>query len=416
MWLLASFVVSGCAPVGPVRAALYEDLPSLRREIAAAERAGKLDRARVAELAKAVASREVASAQGASGARRVRTVLGCARPMLSALRERSEVHDEPGAEAMLARIALRDQEPGTLVARYASESNPAWRAVAARAAVDRKDVLTRRAWFVDPDQRVRRAAFEAALAAPDPADLELLLESFRLDPDLLSRSLAARAAGAIGGEAAVLGLKDRYARADEAGRLTLVEAWAMPAAYATGGARELRLVADSRQGLVSVAAADALLRSGDQDASLVGLLVTALEHGSEDERRLAIQLAPLSDARVAAALDRARSDANAEVRVIALARLLGVKARAAEATKGLRELSAGKDVTADEARAALAVIGDRSVVSSLIAQSQSGQPWQRGRSAVALFRLGETVSAAKALADADAGVRLSVSCGILAAR
>jgi hypothetical protein len=416
LWLLASFAVAGCGPVGPVRAALYEDLPSLRRQIQEAERAGKLDHTRVAELAKAVASREVASAQGPDGVRHVRAVLGCAHPMLSALRQRSEIHDEPGAEAMLALIALRDTETGGLVARYSSEPSAAWRAVAARASLAPKDALARRAWFVDPDERVRRAAFEAALFAPDASDLETLLESFRLDPDPLSRSLAARAAGAIGGEAAVLGLKDRFARADEEGRLTLVEAWAMPAAYESGGARELRQIAEARQGLVSIAAADALLRSGEPDASLVGLLVTALEQGSEDERRLAIRLAPTSDERVLAALDRGRTDANPEVRVIVLARLLGVKARAAEAAKGLREMATRKDVSADEARAALAAVGDRSVVPLLVAQSQKGEPWQRGRSAVALYRLGETVPAARALADADPGVRIAVSCGILAAR
>jgi hypothetical protein len=413
---LGSLLLLGCGPAGPVRAALYEDLPSLRRQIQEAERTGKLDRARVTELAKAVASREVASAQGSDGVRHVRAVLGCAHPMLPALRQRAEVHDEPGAEAMLALVALRDTEPGALVARYSRETNAAWRAVAARAATDPKDALARRAWFVDPDERVRRAAFEAALSAPDKGDLEILLESFRLDPDPLSRSLAARAAGAIGGEAAVLGLKDRYARADEEGRLTLIEAWAMPAAYESGGARELRLVAEARQGLVSIAAADALLRSGDTDASLVGLLVTALEQGSEDERRLAIRLAPTSDPRVLKALERGRTDANPEVRVIVLARLLGVKARAAEAMKGLREMAARKDGAAEQARAALAAAGDRSVVGALLTESQKGKAWQRGRSGVALFRLGETVAAAKVLGDGDPGVRLAVSCGILAAR
>lgn len=414
--LLSSFLLSGCGPTGPVRAALYEDLPSLRRHIEQAERAGKLDRARVAELAHAVAAREVASAQGASGVRRVRAVVGCARPMLSALRQRAAVHDEPGAEAMLVLIGLRDQEPGSLVERYGKEASPAWRAVAARAALEPRDALARRAWFVDPDERVRRAAFEAALAAPDASDLEILLESFRLDPGPMSRSLAARAAGAIGGEASVLGLKDRFARADEAGRLTLIEAWAMPAAYRSGGARELRLVAESRQGLLSVAAADALIRSGDSDGALVGLLVTSLEHGSEDERRLAILLAPTSDPRVGAALDRARSDANPEVRVIALARLLRVKERAAESAKALREMAARSDGIADQARAALAATGDRSVVPQLLVSAQKGHPWQRGRAAVALFRLGVTAPAAKTLADADPGVRIAASCGILASR
>ncbi len=53
------------------------------------------------------------------------------------------------------------------------------------------------------------------------------------------------------------------------------------------------------------------------------ILARAIKEGSELERRLAIQLAPVQDADVQKALLAASKDANKEVAVIALARLAG---------------------------------------------------------------------------------------------
>ncbi|MFZ5891157.1 MAG: HEAT repeat domain-containing protein [Myxococcota bacterium] len=411
-----SLEVVACAPSGPVRAALYGDLPSLREEIRRAEREGHLGRADVKRLARAVAERETASATGKSGVRHVRALSACGAALLPALRRRSEQHDEVGASAMLARISLRDIATDKLVSEYARAADPAWRAVAARSAVSAEDVLLRRAWFTDTDQRVRQAAFEAAALAPAPEDLQHLLEAFRLDPDPTCRSRAAHAAGSLGGEASVLGLADRFARADQEGQLTIVEAWSMPASFKSGGSRELSLIAAQGRGLVSIAAIHALLRLGERDGSLAGLLATAIEQGSEEEQRLAMLQAPLGDARIEAAIVKASTNSNPEVRVIALSRLLEVPARAPKAKQALKELSAKRLPVAAEARAALAFIGDRSVVRELVAEAQTGPAWSRARAASALFRLGESARAAATLADSDPGVRIGTACSILASR
>jgi HEAT repeat protein len=411
-----ALLAGACAPSGPVHAALYGDLPSLREQIAQAAKGGKLDRRATVELAEAVASREVVSAQGKSGARHVRALSACARPLLPSLRRRAEVHDEAGAEAMLVLLSLRATDPDVLVQRYAGDRDGSWRAVAARSARTPNDVLQRRSWFVDPDERVRRAALEAAETNPDPSDAEALLEAFRLDPDPLSRSLAARAAGAIGGEAVVLGLRDRFDRADEAGQLTIIEAWAMPAAYKTGGARELTAVMDTQHGIVAVAAAAALLRSGEKDGRVVGFLASTIEHGSDDERRLAIMLAPSDDPRVAQALDRAANDNSPEVRVMVWSLFLSSPARRMTAFQKLRQLAVQTDPPAFEAQAALARAGDRVTIPALTTEAQKGAPARRGSAAVALFRLGETSKAALALGDADPGVRVAAACGIISAK
>lgn len=414
--LLIALSLVGCAPSGPVRAALYEDLPSLREQIRRAEREGKLGRSEVKSLARAVAERETASATGASGVRHLRALGACGTSLLPALRRRSEQADDVGASAMLGRISLNDVTTSELVPRYAKDSNGAWRAVAARAAVHAEDVLLRRVWFIDPDQRVREAAFDAALLAPSADDLPSLLEAFRLDPDPSCRSRAARAAGAIGGEPSVLGLADRFARAEPEGQLTIIEAWSMPASYRSGGARELSLIASAGRGLVSVAATGALLRAGERDGSLAGLLAMAIEQGSEEEQRLAMLQAPIADARILDALGRASADPNPEVKVIALSRLLEVPARAQAAKLALKQLASKPLPAAAEARAALASLGDRSVVPELVAEAQTGPAWARPRAASALFRLGESARAAATLADADPGVRIGAACSILASR
>jgi hypothetical protein len=414
--LAFALLLSACAPSGPVRAALYGDLPSLRDEIRRAQRENKLDRAAVKHLARAVAEREAASANGSSGVRHMRALSVCGRALLPELRKRSEQSDDVAASAMLLRISLNDVRTDALVKEYAHQRDGAWRAVAARAAVAPVDVLQRRAWFTDPDQRVRQAAFEAAALAPQSEDLQHLLEAFRLDPDPTCRSRAAHAAGALGGEASVLGLADRFARADQEGQLNIVEAWAMPASYKSGGERELQALAATSRGLVSVAAAGALLRMGEQDGALAGILATAIEQGSEEEQRLAMLEAPISDLRVQAALDRTSRSENPEVRVIALSRLLDLPARSAAARTALKGLAKTTLPTAVEARAALAFIGDTSVVQELVAEAQSGPAWARARAAVALFRLGQSARAASTLADSDPGVRIGTACGIVTSR
>ena len=408
--------VAACAPSGPVRAALYGDLPTLREEIRRAESAHKLDRGEVKRLALAVAERETASATGSSGVRHVRALSVCGTALLPALRRRSEQKDEVGAQAMRVRTALRDTSTAALVKEYASAKDAAWRAVAARAAVAAEDALQRRAWFTDPDQEVREAALEAAAIAPVSEDREALLEAFRLDPDATCRSRAARAAGALGGEDSVLGLADRFARADTEGQLTIVEAWAMPASYSSGGARELRQLASAGAGLSSVAAAEALLRQRDHDGAFAGILAMAIEHGSDEEQRTALRQAPIADERVRGAVERVSHSANVEVAVLAWSRLLEEPAHSAAAMNALRAIAKKPIPAASEARAALAAAGDKSVVPELVAEAQSGAPWSRGRAAVALFRLGEPARAALTLADQDPGVRIAAACSIVAAR
>lgn len=411
--LVLALGISACSPSSTVKVALYGDLPALQREIERADRAGELDRSAVVKLADALARRELAAAQGASGARRVRQLRACALPLSDALGERAEGKDEVAAEAALALLAQRKLEAEPLLEAHASDANGAWRGVAARAALRRTDVAQRRRWFEDPDQRVRRAAFEAALEAPDPGDLDAALESLRLDPDPLVQSLAARLVGKLGGEAAVLGLRDRYARADGPTQLGIIDAWAAPAAFRAGGERELRRVLELAQDTSSVAAARALLASAPKDAAVIGVIEHAIRDGGDAERRLAIAAAPTDDESIVKALLGAAKDQEPAIAAAAWERLSPLPRHRNEAFRALRSLAQAKGAAGEDARAVLARLGDRSVVPALIADVKTAEPWRRQAAALDLFDLGEASAAARALADPDPGVRTNVACGVL---
>lgn len=417
-WLIAvALLVAGCGTAGVVETALHGDLAALKRDVKQSRESGRLDKATVEDLAQAVAGREVRSSTGSAAVDRIKDVRACAKPLVDVLEARADQADDAAAEATLTLLELGRRDARELVRRYRDASSGAWRAVAARAATGKEHGPLRRKLFVDPDERVRRSALRAAMEARSGDDLEAALEAARLDPDLVSKAHATRAVGAIGGERAVLALRDHWARADETTRITIIDAWAMPASYSTGGEHELVTVAENKQGTLAITAADALVRARGRFASSgVATLIRAVAQGTDAERRLAIQLVPLADKDAVAALEKASKDADKEVKVMALARLAGESAHKAKALEGLRELAKKDDDLGLQARAALAAAGDAGVKKQLT--DLLGAPKARTRTTAArgLLALGDYGNAATALADDDPGVRTAVACSVLAAR
>jgi len=409
-----SLLPFACATLPPVDAALRGDLATLRRSIGTEQRRGSLDRENAGKIARAVAEREVYSGTGPGATARIRSLRACALPVMGALEARAERQDEPAAEATLVLLANRRVEAETLASRYEDADSGAWRAVAARASLEPARFAKRRQYFVDPDQRVRRAALEAALEAPASLDRAALFEAARLDPDLYCRGLATRALGAIGDAEAVRALLDLWEQAeDDADRVTIVEAFGKRETFEAGGRAELLRLAEAGPGVPSVAAAGTLLRV-DPTASprAKALLARALTDGSTDEQRLAIQLLPL-DAATQKLLDGAAKDADAGVRVAALERLLEVPAARQRALAALRNEAKPDAEGADAARSALARARDASVGPGLV-KALTSPAWQKRQDAgLALVALGDYAHASTLLADDDANVRVAVACRIL---
>jgi hypothetical protein len=412
-FVLLAALLTGCASQGAVRAALSSDLASLKRSIKDEQASGKLDRDRAREIAEAVASREIYSEGGRGAARRIRQLRACSQPLRSALEARAERHDEGGAEAALLLLATGARRAERYAGLYVDAESGAWRAVSARASTAPERFLQRRRYFTDPDERVRRAAFEAALEAPGKLDLEPLIEAARLDPDPYSRSLAVRGIGALGGARAVRALGDLWDRADEDVRLTIIEAWRRARTYRAGGQAALLRTAEARAGLTSVAAASALLSDPTHRGLAVTLLAQAAAEGASDEQLLALATVPL-EARVLPQLQKAAKDADATVRVAALSRLLELPASKARALEELRALAKTRGDAAAAARDALAELGDRNVAPLLVKELTASDASSRHAAGRGLLALGSFDRAATLLGDGDASVRVAMACSILA--
>lgn len=417
---LCLLMLAACGPKPPARTALYGNLAELKRDIQSAQQAGKLSHAAVVDLAQAVAEREVTSAEGSAGALRIRSLRSCARPLRPAIERRARKEDDVGAELTLILVEMHAAQNTELLNRYARANSGAWRAVAARAADRPIDADMRKAFFVDPDERVRRAAFGTALSVRGAAELEALLEAARVDPDPRSQSLAIHAAGAIGGERAVLALKDLWAQADDPTRIAIVDAWSEPASFTTGGARELVWAAESGGGLAAVSASYALSRAGGEDSTVANArLRRSISDGSDDEKRLALNVAPMNS-ETEIAIAKAAKEASPELRVVALTRLIGVEGRRSDALRGLREMANGKPSSESELRAqgdaqsALARAGDSSVAAALLKNLRDPKVEVRSHAARGLTNLGDYSNAATALADDDVNLRSEVACLVLA--
>lgn len=411
---LASLVLLGCGSSGAVEAALHSDLPSLRSSIGAEQRSGELDRGRVTRIAEAVAAREVYSGKGPAASTRIRGLRSCSTPLLSVIAARAERPDEAGAEAKLVLLEAGRATPSSLVAKYAESDSGAWRAVAARATTAPEFFHLRRRFYVDPDERVRRRALEAARQAPAELDLEALREAARLDPDPMSQSLAVRAIGALGGQAAVRALNDLWERAEDDARLAILEAWGAKPTFQAGGRAELLRVAETGRGMPAVAAALTLLRVDPSSAALATALLTrTITEGPTDEQLLAIGAVPL-EASALEAVRKAAHDADPDVRIAALSRLLEVSAERNRALTALRDEAKRGAAARESARAALARAGDASVRPELQKALGSNDGQRRTEAGMSLLDLGDYRNAATLLGDGEASVRLAIACRILA--
>lgn len=404
--------LSGCAGPRPeVKAALVGTLPELRQEIARAERSGKLSDSRVEALARAVAEREIASASGRDAATQLALFRPCLPSVETALSERATRGDEAAAVATLLLFEAGKGDASELVTRYRDADSGAFRALAARATLAPEQAELRRRYFTDPDERVRRAAFEAALRAPIAGQVSDLLEAARLDPNPTNRARAAQALGRIGGERAVLGLVDLFNGADEQQQLAVLDAWSESPSFADGGERELARALD-HSGLVGVSAASLLLESRDSRAAAIAVLARAIEGGSDDERRLAVMVAPLSEPAIKTALQKAAKAPSPEVTPLLLSRLAELPEQREQARASLEKLVEDKSDDGIEASYAAAPLGSARAVARVQQELTHERASRRLRAALFLARLGPKPRVASRLADDDPFVRSSLACSL----
>ncbi|HEY3820857.1 MAG TPA: HEAT repeat domain-containing protein [Polyangiaceae bacterium] len=414
-WLLA------CAPSPAMRAAETGDRAGLKSAVAERETSATLSNRDAAALALTVASREVRDATGPDAAARVRDAWPCAHELDDALASRMKTHDEAGAEAALARVDGRGLELGDLRG-YLGDTDPRWRAAGARSLVGPDDHAARLQALLDPDPHVRRQAARAARDASDADDLGPLAEVARVDPEMLVRTEAVRAIGALrprSDDQAAGVLRDLWPVGDDGLREDIALAWAGPEMWDAGGREALRTVVASEHGAGAVEAAAAVLRhkdaSGDVAVAALAQLVRAIEQGAPSTREQAIAQAPLDRPELLAAVEKAAEGDDDDVRLAALARLAVSPAHDARTVDALEAFAQPGSRLAHRARFALASAGDRRIQGWLEQDLTSERAFDRLSAATALASLDASARAAPLLADVDPSVRVRVACTLLMA-
>jgi len=427
--LLPAAVVAsaGCASSPAIRAAEQGQYEGLRASVAADVQAGRFGLREAAAFARAVAQGEVQRAKGDEGAQRIRSFVSCAREVDDVLDKRADTRDDLGAVAAMVRIDAGIASAGGF-SRWARTSptapESAWRALGARALVSGDDGALRRKLIADPDEEVRRGALRAALEAADPDDTEAVIEAARVDPSAGARAQAIRAAGVIGGERAVLALKDIWPRADESVRESIVDAWATHASFNTGGRRELVWVINRHHSRASIAASIALMRAGGESGvEAQGALEHAVNEGPTADRIRAIEAAPLSLPALREAVAKAETESDEAVAVAAMVRRFeassdvggAVGAARQELADTLLKLADASGAGALGAKGALARAHDRRILPILERDSIAGEQKTRAEAGTALAVLGDLPRAAVVAADPEPRVRVTVACAILRA-
>lgn len=419
--LALATVLSACTPSEAVLAARKPDFKKLAAEIERERKAGELSNGEVEDIADAIAEGEIARAKGTDGESLLPTFGGCAREVKSSLRARFDKGDDLGAAAgeVLLSSGAVDEDEWVDFARD-RDPRPGFRALGARGLLDEDDFALRRSLFLDLDERVRGNALKAALRAPSKDDLEALIEAARVDPFPPARSAAARAIGRIGGERALVALKDLWLKADPRLREAIVDALVSPATFEVGGREALvRAAEDPSPG--SVPAAIVLARIViDQEPeraareSALGVLVRAIKLGTRGDRTYAMVMAP-PDPVVLEALRVAKDDSDPGIALVAHGRLayVGTAEEQKAARVKLLEIAKGDDPEANRAMAELASLRDKKVVDLLVKELSKESSFARAFAARHLVLMGELALAAKALADAEPYVRASAACAVL---
>lgn len=411
---VAATWLSGCATSDGARLAEKGDYAGLRKYL---EQKGRsLDGGEARDIARAVVHHEIAAAPKPEDAKaRLDDLALCVARVEGTLDERAKTHDDVGAKAayMLVDYGVVGSSRWR---KEAGSEDAAWRAVGARS-LTKKGEDRRRQLFLDLDTRVRTGAFAAALDAGDPDDGTELVEAIRVDPELGIRGMAARAAGALGGEAIVNALRDRWEQNDDVVRISIVSGWGRDESYKSGGRDRLLWVAETTRGTPAITAASLLFRhGGGESASGRAALARAIEEGPTGQRVIAINLSPPDDPVLQKAILAAAESEDGQVRGAALGKLALVKEHKQKALEALGELAARGSADSNHAKHVLADLGDRRVVRLLVDDTKAPEPGVRSWAAHELASMKEFPEASVVMADDDVQARVRAACGVLAMR
>ncbi len=446
-WLLGLFLATAVSSVGALSCANSvcrlpdgADSSLWQRALASKHQRGAVSNEDAACLARSVASRELlATKSEAEGFMRLQESEACAAELDDALSERMKKHDGAGALAALERLESGRFDTDEARA-FLSEGDERWHAVGVRALQGTRigDRKLRQSAVLDASPRVRRSALRASSDAKDVADLDLLFETARVDPDLLLRNEAVRAIREIlrGDRANALApgsvnrLQDLWISGDDAVKADVAVTLALPPFFTNGGREALLVRIALGNGSGAIAAAGVVLSAAWRDAELLSaasaLVSRHVAEGSRRDRLHAIRFARPLGVELDG-LRKAATDGDREIRIAALARLRDSSGDRESATADLLAM-AGQGVrpgpAVDDpsvraaallARSVLARAGDRRVQAWIEQDLNSPDADLRRGAASSLAALGLPARAVMLLVDADPSVRMRAACTILVA-
>jgi len=411
------FSLAACSAPSALAPARSGDLNALRSALLQDAQMGRLTRSSLVRIASALASHEIDSTKGPEAISRIAQARLCARHLTDSLQSRAEQSDDAGADAAMALLLAdpdSESDDADTWRSSADSSSPSWRAVGARTLFRESDGELRRKLMQDLDENVRLAAVRASELAADVSDFPLLLEMGKHDPNNLVRVAALRAAAAFPSEAFVLELRDLWTHASEPLRQTIVAVWSFPGVLEAGGQRELITVAETTDGAPAIIAGGILYRLG-QGTKGAGLaaLVRGAKSGPARNVVLAMTMGPLDDPSVLAAILEQAKNPDPTVKVAALSRIARLPSHKDDALNQLRSLAASNLPGADQAKGAVARLGDRSVTALLVADSSSPSVEKRLATMNSFTDLEDWGRVGLFLADSEAQVRMRAACQIL---
>jgi len=417
--LAACLFVTGCAsPM--VGMAERGDSAALSKELRARLSAHDLSEGDVTDVAHAVASRELRTAKGDAQRARVHDVHACVEPLSSPLGDVVKTRGPGAPYALVSLYEAGELSRGT-ARDYLADADPLFRQIGVRTLDGEDDRARRRAAFLDAHPMVRRAALRAAIDAQDAGDESALLEAARLDPDAFVRSFAVRALALLEKPSPALanGLADLWEDADDALREDIALAWSLSPIYEQGGRDALRSLLGRGHGPGAISGATAILGGprAKSDVELADMSVAVLARhiatGGRRDRVLALAVSPLDRPVLLAAVEKAADDADPDVAVQGLRRLLSLDKTRARAQTRLEGYAARKDKTGRDARTALAAAGDLRIQKWVEEDLAATDPSAKVAAARALVLLGRMPRASLLLTDPDPHVRTATSCVFL---
>lgn len=404
---------------GAMQAARQSDTKTLRNELLGARAQGRLNRSLTQEIARAMLEGELERSHNLSGVAFVQSLSPCSRELSGALEDRSQRRDDVGGEALL--LLVESGREGKRARSHEGDEIPSYRAAFARSLTKPEDAERRSHLYADPDQRVRRAALDAALGSASSTELDALKETARVDPDPLCQSKALRLIGTIDDERSLSLLLERYTPAKERERLSVIEGLRQQAQASPVARDELFYIASSAEGIVRLTAAVFLLRSSiqpplpaERQEVLTNFVSEFARTGTLTEQILALGSLTPDTRETRQLLTAAATSPQKDLRVAALIALLEDEKERTRAQRELLALAAEPSTPGRAARDALARRGDTRVLPFALRDTKDPDPRVRVQAADALLALTRWDHAGTLLADPDHGTRLELACTMLA--